>query len=110
MHALQSAHTSLEGGILRVLEMLGEERPVGEDWHRALIARVGAALPGKRPSILGPAVADAADETRRFRHRATHNYDTFRVSGVARTIDSARVLAAHLMSDIEIFRARIDPS
>ena len=43
MHALQSAHTSLEGGLLRILEMLGEERPVGENWHMDLIRRVGAA-------------------------------------------------------------------
>jgi hypothetical protein len=26
MHALQSAHTSLESGLLRILEILGEER------------------------------------------------------------------------------------
>jgi hypothetical protein len=46
MHALQSAHTSLESGLLRVLEMLGEERPVGEDWHAALIRRIAAIFRG----------------------------------------------------------------
>jgi hypothetical protein len=44
MHALQSGHTSLEGGLLRILEMLAEERPVGEDLHMALIRRVATEL------------------------------------------------------------------
>ncbi len=85
MHALQSAYTSLEGGLLRILEMLGEERPVGENWHAALIKRVAAALPGQRPAILGERLARAADETRRFRHPATHNYDSFQVQEATRT-------------------------
>jgi hypothetical protein len=37
MHKLQSAHTSLEGGLLRILSMLGEERPAGENWHADVI-------------------------------------------------------------------------
>jgi hypothetical protein len=93
MHALQSAHTSLEGAFLRILEMLGEERPVGENWHADLIARVAAALPGRRPAIISRQIAQAATETRRFRHCATHNYDSFRVQDVSRTIEAAATLA-----------------
>jgi hypothetical protein len=109
MHALQSAHTSLEGGFLRILEMLGEERPVGENRHADLITRVAAALPGMRPAIIGTQIAEAAAETRRFRHRATHNYDGFRVQEVSRTIDAAATLASGLQADIVAFRNIIDP-
>jgi len=109
MHALQSAHTSLEGGLLRILEMLGEERPVGDNWHADLIKRVAVALPGKRPPILRGEIAAAADETRRFRHRATHNYDSFRVQEATRTIDAAQVLERGLKNEIDAFRAVIDP-
>jgi hypothetical protein len=109
MHALQSAHTSLEGGLLRILEMLGEERPAGENWHADLIARVAAALPGRRPAIINARIAEAATETRRFRHRATHNYDSFRVQDVSRTIEAAATLASGLQTDILAFRRVIDP-
>jgi hypothetical protein len=109
MHALQSAHTSLEAGFLRILEMLGEERPVGENWHADLISRVAAALPGRRPAIITTQVAEAATETRRFRHRATHNYDSFRVGEVSRTIEAAAALAGGLEADILAFRNIIDP-
>lgn len=34
MHSLQSAHTSAENALRRVLLILGEELPAGEDWHR----------------------------------------------------------------------------
>ena len=109
MHALQSAHTSLERGFLRILEMLGEERPVGENWHADLISRVAAALPGRRPAIITTQIAEAATETRRFRHRATHNYDSFRVGEVSRTIEAAAALAGGLEADILAFRNIIDP-
>ena len=109
MHALQSAHTSLEAGFLRILEMLGEERPVGENWHADLISRVAAALPGRRPAIITTQIAEAATETRRFRHRATHNYDNFRVGEVSRTIEAAAALAGGLEADILAFRNIIDP-
>ncbi len=109
MHALQSAHTSLEGGLLRILSMLGEERPVGETWHADLIRRVAAALPGRRPAIISAPLAQAATETRRFRHRAAHNYDSFRVHEVGRTIEAASRLAEGLRAEIDAFRSIIDP-
>lgn len=67
MHALQSAHTSFESALLRILDMLGEERPFGDNWHSDLIKRVGASLPGTRPAILGARLARAADETKCWR-------------------------------------------
>jgi hypothetical protein len=109
MHALQSAHTSLEGAFLRILEMLGEERPVGENWHADLITRVSAALPDRRPAIIGKSLAEAASETRRFRHRATHTYDSFRVEEATRTIEAAAILATRLQAEILAFKAIIDP-
>ena len=109
MHSLQSAHTSLEGALLRILEMLGEERPVGENWHADLIKRVAMPRPGKRPAILPTHLAASADETRRFRHRATHNYDSFRVDECARTISAAELLRDHLQTAIAEFQIIIDP-
>jgi hypothetical protein len=109
MHSLQSGHTSPGGALLRLLEMLGEERPIGDNWHADLIRRVAAPMP-TRPEILGKSMAAAADETRRFRHIATHNYDNFRVEAAAPTIEAAETLAAGLAADILTFRRTIDPT
>jgi hypothetical protein len=95
--------------LLRILEMLGEERPAGENWHADLITRVGVALPGRRPAILPRDLAEAADETRRFRHRAVHNYDNFRVHEATRTILAAEALGNGLKDAIFAFRRAIDP-
>jgi hypothetical protein len=89
--------------------MLGEERPAGENWHADLITRVAAVLPGSRPAIISTRIAEAATETRRFRHRATHNYDSFQVHEVSRTIEAAATLASGLQADIIAFRNIIDP-
>jgi len=110
MHALQSAHTSLENALLRVLEMLGEERPEGRNWHADLIRRVAVALPQRRPAILSEALAKSADETRRFRHRATHNYDSFEILDLEPTIEAARLLVSGLMNEVNAFKIKIDPT
>jgi len=109
MHALQSAHTSLESALVRILEMIGEERPIGETWHADLIKRVATVRRGRRPAILSARLAEAADETRRFRHRATHNYEGFQVEEIVPTIDAAVILANELESEILKFKNVIDP-
>jgi HepT-like protein len=109
MHSLQSGDTSLEGALVRILKMVGEEPPVGETWHADLIRRVAAAIPGARPAILSQAVAQAADETRRFRHIAIHNYDNFRYDVAGPTIRAAKLLAGRLTEEISAFKATIDP-
>jgi hypothetical protein len=109
MHALQSAHTSLESALLRILDLLGEARPSGENWHTDLIKRAAASLPGGRPAILSARLARAADETRRFRHRATHTYDDFQAGEAAPTIEAAEMLAKELEGEILTFKDTIDP-
>ncbi len=109
MHAVQSAHTSLESGLLRILEMLDEERPEGRNWHADLIRRVAREMPRRRPAILSKELAAAADETRRFRHRATNNYDGFEIMDIDPTITAARKLVQRLRAEIAIFKSVIDP-
>jgi hypothetical protein len=109
MHALQSVHTSLESALVRILEMLGEEPPLGENWHRDLIKRVAAARPLARPAVLPERLAKAADETRRSRRRATHNYDDFEVDEAAPAIEAATLLANEIQAAIGRFKDIIDP-
>jgi hypothetical protein len=108
MHAMQAAHTSLENGLLRILEMLGEERPIGAYWHADLVRRLARDLPGLRPMILPAALADAADETRRFQNIAARGYDNFDHTRAGAAVPAATVLVAGLGEALRAFRAAMD--
>ncbi|MCE6958726.1 hypothetical protein LAZ40_06655 [Cereibacter sphaeroides] len=108
MHAMQSGHTSFESAMLRILNMLGEEKPTGESWHRDLIRRISRRLPD-RPAILDEATAAAAEETRAFRNLATRSYDTFAVERADPAVAAAGILADKVEAVVRDFRLRIDP-
>ena len=112
LHAMQSGHASLEAALKRILEILGEEPPAGDQSHADLVRRAARVIstPGlSRPAILSGDVARDADETRRFRHRATHDYDNFEPTLAAPSIEAARRLASSLKPRIVAFRDAIDP-
>jgi hypothetical protein len=112
LHAMQAGHTSLEAALKRVLEILGEDSPAGDYSHADLIKRAARAItaPGlARPAILSDDIARAADESRQFRHRATHDYDNFVPALAVPSIEAARVLSAGLKRTIQKFRDVIDP-
>lgn len=111
MHALQAGHTSLEFALLRFLDILNEERPGGEQWHRDLILRASIETRGRdaRPVILPPELSAKADETRRFRNLAMRNYGSFDATKAAPTVAAARELAEGLTQAITGFRDIVDP-
>lgn len=112
-HAMQAAHRTLEGGLARILEILGEEAPSGPNSHADLTARVSKPLRlagRERPVILSPGVAADVDESRRFRHRAMHDYDNFDPALARPAIESARRLEMSLWPCIQAFRDLIDPT
>lgn len=110
MHAVQSAHTSLEGAILRILDVLGEARPTGEQWHGDLIRRVCRPIegPSARPAILSPQLCAAIDETRRFRNFAMHGYDSFEADKARRTVAAAEVILERFPAEVSTFMDVID--
>ena len=59
MHAMQSAHKSLESALLKILSIIQEERPDGDSWGTDLITRASRSLPS-RPHILPANLSDAA--------------------------------------------------
>jgi len=109
MHAMQSGHTSLEAGLVRIMKILGEELPDGGDWHADLIRRVSRST-SDRPAVLTEQTASHADETRRFRHIATKSYNNFQPQQAGRSVDAAAKLAVSLMEELNLFKSIIDPS
>lgn len=112
LHAMQSAHTSLEVALKRILEILLEEAPAGGQSHIDLIRRVSKPVTASghaRPAILTQDIARDVDESRRFRHRATHDYDNFDPARATPSLEAARRLATSLKPCIAAFRDLIDP-
>lgn len=110
MHAMQSAHTSLEASLLRLLDVLGEARPAGEYWHQVLIERLCNPLDGHnaRPAILSLELCKAMDETRRFRNLAARGYDSFDPIKAMPTVTAARVIIDRVLHELDEFRSIID--
>lgn len=111
MHAMQAGHTSAEAALKRILDILGEERPTGEDWHETLILRLARPMEGsrERPAVLSRETAAALQETRRFRHIAAHGYDRFDPGLAAPSIRAARHIADEMEAEIKRFREIVDP-
>jgi hypothetical protein len=91
-----------------MLDLLGEQAPSGRDWHTDLIQRASRPIPG-RPAILPASVAQAANETRRFRHVAMLNYGGFDPVLARPAVQAARLLADGLSSAVAMFRQAVDP-
>lgn len=108
LHAMLAGYTSFESGLLRIMNMIGEDPPTGSRWHSDLIRRASRDIPKLRPAILPADVATAADEARSFRHVAVHAYDSFNQTKAGLAVDAARVLTAALPTAIAQFKAAID--
>jgi uncharacterized protein YutE (UPF0331/DUF86 family) len=111
MHAMQSGHTSAEAAMRRILDILREDRPTGEDWHKALIARLAKPLTGEhaRPALFSHEVAIDLYETLGFRHRAMHSYGDFDASKAEPAIEAAARLKDNLPAAVASFRETVDP-
>ncbi len=111
MHSMQAGNNSAEAALKRILDILGEERPSGEDWHETLILRVARPLQGsrERPAVLSRETAAALQETRRFRNVAAYGYDRFDPGLAAPSVLAARHIVDALEAEIGRFKDIVDP-
>jgi hypothetical protein len=110
MHAMQSAHTSAEQALVRVLDMLDEEKPTGEQWHQDVISRLSRPLAGKlaRPALLPRESAKELHETRRFRNLALRSYNSFEPARATPAVAAARRLMVSLGPAFSEFKRAVD--
>ena len=108
-HAMLAGYTSFENAVRRILTLLGEELPVGPDWHAALLRRIGQPLPERRPALFSTSLIKAVFDLMRFRHVALHAYDGFDFERAVPTMKSAETFLARIDAEIAAFRAAIDP-
>ncbi len=108
-HAMLAGYTSFENAVKRILVFIGEELPIGPDWHATFLRRISKPLPNRRPGLIGPQLFKAALDLMRFRHVAMHNYDGFEFDRAALTIRSAKTFVSLIDAELAAFRAAIDP-
>jgi len=110
MHAVQSGHTSLESGLLKIFKIIGEASPKesADNWHEAAVFQACEAVDG-RPPIIPADLQGAVDETRRARNVSVRGYDGFDLSRTGATAEAAECLAKALPGVLEGFVQAIDP-
>ena len=110
MHAMLAGYTSFENAMKDLTGLIEEPLPAGHDWHRALVDRLAAPVPGQRPAVLDDEnLIMAGDALRGFRHVAAHAYDRFDEDRAAVAVRKAEVFVDAIAGTIARFRAAIDP-
>jgi len=108
-HAMMAGYTSFEMALKRLLAMLGEELPIGPDWHATLLRRVSQPFPGLRPAIFSASLVKNLGELMRFRHVAMHAYDSFEFDRARPALAAASRFVDEIDEEFSAFRAAIDP-
>ena len=110
MFAVQSGHTSLEAGCLRIFNILGEPAPHDlEKWHEAVVDQAFADVGGRGPIFTPDLFADV-DETRRARNLAISGFNAFDMGTSEATAQAAGRLFKALPDAFRQFIQRIEGS
>jgi len=109
--AVQSGYTSAEAAMTRILAILGEEVPTGENYHRDLVVRLSTVRTDEyaRPALFEPDLSRDLIEVMRARHRARHSYDDFEAAKADPTVAAIKRLLVNLPAAVAKFRNTIDP-
>lgn len=71
---LQSFYTGLERIFELVVSEIDQDRPVGLNWHQALLRLAATDVPKLRPALISDATRDTLDRYRGFRHVVRNIY------------------------------------
>jgi len=104
IQAMQAGYASLETGLERALEILGEEKPKGSYHHADMLQRLQREGAGGRPAVLSEELAKAIDEVRSFGNATRNDYDSFSMARAASAVRSAALIRDGIAFAIEDFR------
>ena len=71
---LHSFYEGIETIFDKVLELTGEEKPSGHEWHLELIERMTLPIRQLRPEVISAKTAKRLGTFRAFRHKVRHIY------------------------------------
>lgn len=75
---LHSLYNGIENALKRLAEEIDRSVPMGEEWHRVLLRRMGRSVKDIRPSVLRSQTIEALEPYLGFRHFFRHSY-TFEI-------------------------------
>lgn len=106
VHSLQCAQISAEAGLFRLMRLLDEEAPQGEDRDHRLVERLRVAVEGDRgrPAVLPDEVAGDLHEARVFMRRAVRGCGEFDGVDAAPAIAAAGRLVTSLPYAMDVFK------
>ena len=73
---VHSFYNGVENVLKRLAQEVDRSVPTGEGWHRALLRRMAAEVPGVRPAVLRPNTVAALEPYLGFRHFFRHSFPT----------------------------------
>jgi len=101
---LHDFYTGIESIAERIALAFEGDLPQGRDWHAALLRRMAAAIPRRRPELFSAELAHRLDEYLRFRHVVRHSYG-FRLNAgrVSQLLRDVKPLAQDVGSAVAEF-------
>lgn len=100
---LHDFYNGVERIFVRIASELNGGVPRAAQWHRELVGNMALHVPGVRPAVIDPALAEALGEYLRFRHVFRNVYGSVIEAGRLRPLE--RRLPATLASFRERIRA-----
>lgn len=71
---LHSFYEGIETVFEKVIDLTGEEKPSGHEWHMELLERMTIPIKRLRPEVISDETAKKLDTYRAFRHKVRHIY------------------------------------
>ena len=98
---LHGLYSGFERIFTQIAEIIDDELPQGEDWHKLLLGQMKIERSGIRPAVISTEMWDVLDDLRKFRHVVrnvyTHHLDPVQLGKlVSRSTDSFEKLHAEL--------------
>lgn len=103
---LHGFYSGFERIFTQVAEVVDDDLPNGENWHKLLLQQMMRAMPDTRPAVISAETERLLDELRRFRHVVrnvyTHNFNPENIGKLVKFADEAlERLKAELTAFIE---------
>jgi hypothetical protein len=106
---LHGFYSGFERLFTHIAEIVDDDLPQGEDWHKRLLEQMKNEIPGIRPAVISTETWEILDDLRKFRHVIrnvyTHHLDSVRIG---KLVKSSSASFTQLNAEISAFAAFLE--
>lgn len=106
---LHGFYSGVERIFTHIAEIVEDDLPQGEEWHKRLLGQMKNEIPGIRPAVISTETWEILDDLRKFRHVIrnvyTHHLDPVRIG---KLVKSSSESFAQLNAEISAFAAFLE--